>query len=205
MIPEPSISSNSSLWNQLAPEFILIKSNLSLFCWYGCLTDTHTIGYSISGVIIILKTFRGDGRTQSKCFRSINLFNGSYHCIKNIPAGIAPHKYLYLYIRKNAFVKFYRIDTMNLKKNVINHWTLDLFEQGIPNISQFLYALISSKSILQKKKYVFLRSPIIRVSPNATLSTSLRIRHFSSESKFPRDQSLWYFVHVQRKPMGLLA
>lgn len=95
-IPEPSISSNSSLWNQLAPEFILIKSSFNLFCWYGCLTDTHTIGYSISGVITILKTFRGDGRTQSKCFKSINLFNGSYHCIRNIPAGIAPHRYLYL-------------------------------------------------------------------------------------------------------------
>lgn len=32
---------------------------------------------------------------HSLTFRSINLFNGSYHCIKNIPVCEAPHKYLY--------------------------------------------------------------------------------------------------------------
>lgn len=68
-LPAPSISSSSSLWNQLDPEFILIRSNFRRSVWYPCFTLTHTIGYSISGVIIISKTAKGDGSGHSQCWK----------------------------------------------------------------------------------------------------------------------------------------
>lgn len=86
---------------------MLIRSNftdpLSPF-----LTPVQTMGYSSSGVMIISKTLVmppfiagltphaftvNDGHSQ--CFNSMNLFNGSYHCMRNMPDASAPHKYLY--------------------------------------------------------------------------------------------------------------
>lgn len=72
------------------------------------LTPVQTIGYSSSGVMIISKTLVmppfiagltphtftvNDGHSQ--CFSNMNLFNGSYHCIRKMPDANAPHKYLY--------------------------------------------------------------------------------------------------------------
>lgn len=64
-------------------------------------TPTQTIGYSNSGVMIISNTelsFITDpivAAGHSHCFSSINLLSGSYHCMRKIPDGDRPHRYLY--------------------------------------------------------------------------------------------------------------
>lgn len=92
------------VFNQ-SPLFMLIKSSLTAPL-IAFLTPVQTMGYSSSGVIIISNTLvmppftaglmpvneANDG--QSHCFNSINLFSGSYHCIKNMPDDSEPHKYL---------------------------------------------------------------------------------------------------------------
>lgn len=38
--------------------------------------------------------FRKAAQWYSLTFRSMNLFSGLYHCMRNIPLGVTPHRYL---------------------------------------------------------------------------------------------------------------
>lgn len=130
------MSSSSSLWNQLAPEFMLMRSSFSLFCSYACFTQTHTIGYSISGVMIISNTDRGVGRIHSKCCNSIrelqNFIISAYTTDKVSKYRCIHHnlkffnvKYLHLttplYMLVSIFVKYFKTLKLNEKMSISSH------------------------------------------------------------------------------------